>query len=93
MAFSTPAMRLFATTQLRICSTGEVAPRSFSLTCSQVRSGLRAEFGMNVWWKSHAPFGGAAFPGRSRPLCAYPLHAHYKGQGNPEDASNFECRP
>ena len=36
---------------------------------------------------------GAAFPGRSRPLCAYPLHAHYKGQGNPEDASNFECRP
>ena len=26
---------------------------------------------------------GRAFPGRSRPLCAYPLHAHYKGQGNP----------
>jgi pimeloyl-ACP methyl ester carboxylesterase len=36
---------------------------------------------------------GAAFPGRSRPLCAYPLHGHYKGQGNPEDASSFECRP
>jgi hypothetical protein len=36
---------------------------------------------------------GRAFPGRSRPLCAYPLHAHYKGQGNPEDAANFECRP
>jgi hypothetical protein len=36
---------------------------------------------------------GAAFPGRSRPLCAYPLHAHYKGQGNPEEASSFECRP
>jgi Tannase and feruloyl esterase len=36
---------------------------------------------------------GRAFPGRSRPLCAYPLHAHYKGQGNPEDATNFECRP
>jgi feruloyl esterase len=35
---------------------------------------------------------GRAFPGRSRPLCAYPLHAHYKGQGNPEDAANFECR-
>ena len=35
---------------------------------------------------------GRAFPGRSRPLCAYPLHAHYKGQGNPEDARNFECR-
>jgi len=39
------------------------------------------------------PATGRAFPGRSRPLCAAPLHAHYKGQGNPEDAANFECRP
>jgi feruloyl esterase len=37
------------------------------------------------------PATGRAFPGRSRPLCAYPQHAHYKGQGNPEDAANFEC--
>jgi feruloyl esterase len=36
---------------------------------------------------------GRAFPGRSRPLCAYPLHAQYTGQGNPEDAASFECRP
>jgi len=35
---------------------------------------------------------GRAFPGRSRPLCAYPMHAQYKGQGNPEEAANFECR-
>jgi Tannase and feruloyl esterase len=35
---------------------------------------------------------GKAFPGRSRPLCAYPKHAHYKGQGDTEDAANFECR-
>ena len=35
---------------------------------------------------------GKAFPGRSRPLCAYPKHAHFKGQGNTEDANNFECR-
>ncbi|MGA8013400.1 MAG: DUF6351 family protein [Candidatus Acidiferrales bacterium] len=34
---------------------------------------------------------GKAFPGRSRPLCAYPKHAQYKGQGNPEDATSFEC--
>ena len=39
------------------------------------------------------PATGRAFPGRSRPLCAYPLHAHYKGQGNPDDAANVECRP
>ena len=35
---------------------------------------------------------GRAIPGRSRPLCPYPEHAHYKGSGNTEDASNFECR-
>jgi len=36
---------------------------------------------------------GRAFPGRSRPLCAYPLHAQYKGQGNPDEAASFACRP
>jgi feruloyl esterase len=36
---------------------------------------------------------GRAFPGRSRPLCAYPQHAQYKGSGDPQDAKNFECRP
>jgi len=35
---------------------------------------------------------GTAFPGRSRPLCPYPQHAHYKGQGNSERAESFECR-
>lgn len=35
---------------------------------------------------------GPAFPGHSRPLCAYPQYAVYKGQGNPEDAANFDCR-
>ncbi len=35
---------------------------------------------------------GKSFPGRSRPLCPYPKHAQYKGQGNTEDANNFECR-
>lgn len=25
-------------------------------------------------------------------LCAYPQYAHYKGTGNPEDASHFSCR-
>jgi hypothetical protein len=39
------------------------------------------------------PATGRAFPGRSRPLCAYPLHAHYKGTGDSNDAANFECRP
>jgi hypothetical protein len=35
---------------------------------------------------------GRAFPGRSRPLCPFPAHAQYKGQGDTEDAANFECK-
>jgi hypothetical protein len=34
---------------------------------------------------------GKAFPGRSRPLCAYPKHAQYNGSGDTEDAKNFSC--
>jgi feruloyl esterase len=54
--------------------------------------------GAMVNWveKGSAPMSvtatGKAFPGRSRPLCAYPKHAQYKGQGDTEDANNFECR-
>ncbi|MCP5146356.1 MAG: tannase/feruloyl esterase family alpha/beta hydrolase [Gammaproteobacteria bacterium] len=29
---------------------------------------------------------------RTRPLCAYPAVARYKGAGSVEDAANFECR-
>ena len=36
---------------------------------------------------------GTDFPGRSRPLCAWPLHAQYKGQGDEQSAASFECRP
>jgi len=46
--------------------------------------------------QGHAPAqviaSGAAFPGRSRPLCAYPQHAHYKGTGDSESAVNFSCQ-
>ncbi len=34
---------------------------------------------------------GRAFPGRSRPLCPYPLHAQYRGKGNPQNAASFAC--
>jgi feruloyl esterase len=34
---------------------------------------------------------GQAFPGRSRPLCAYPKHAQYAGHGDTNDAHNFSC--
>jgi feruloyl esterase len=28
---------------------------------------------------------------RSRPVCAYPLVAKYRGRGSTDDAANFEC--
>ena len=31
--------------------------------------------------------------GRTRPLCAYPLVARYKGSGSIDDAANFACSP
>lgn len=36
--------------------------------------------------------GSTVFPGRTRPLCAWPAYAHYKGSGSLEDAASFECR-
>jgi len=34
---------------------------------------------------------GRSFPGRSRPLCPFPKYAHYTGEGDSQDAANFEC--
>jgi feruloyl esterase len=31
-------------------------------------------------------------PTRTRPLCAYPTVARYKGQGDPENAANYACQ-
>jgi len=31
-------------------------------------------------------------PNRSRPLCAYPTVATYKGSGSLEDAASFSCK-
>ncbi len=32
------------------------------------------------------------WPGRTRPLCPYPLQARYRGTGSIEDAASFACR-
>jgi pimeloyl-ACP methyl ester carboxylesterase len=34
---------------------------------------------------------GKHFPGRTRPICAYPLIARYNGSGSVNDAANFRC--
>ena len=35
---------------------------------------------------------GTPWPGRTRPLCAWPKVATYRGAGDIEQASSFECR-
>ena len=77
--------RLYLAPGMGHCNGGEAALDSFDLLTALVD------------WveKGTAPSvtaTGRAFPGRSRPLCAYPQHAHYKGQGDPEKAESFECR-
>jgi pimeloyl-ACP methyl ester carboxylesterase len=36
--------------------------------------------------------GTQVFPARTRPLCAYPKTAQYKGTGSVEDAASFSCQ-
>lgn len=78
--------RLFLSPGMGHCGGGSAALDAFDMLSASV----------NWVEKSQAPESvtatGRAFPGRSRPLCAYPAHAQYKGQGSIEDAANFECR-
>ena len=79
--------RLFVVPGMGHCAGGQATLDNFDL------------LGAVVDWVEHATAPdaviatGRGFPGRSRPLCAYPTHAHYKGTGDTEDAKNFECRP
>jgi pimeloyl-ACP methyl ester carboxylesterase len=78
--------RLFLSPGMGHCSGGSAALDTFDFLSAAV----------NWVEKSSAPESvtatGRAFPGRSRPLCAYPEHAQYNGSGNPEDAANYTCR-
>ena len=78
--------RMYLVPGMYHCRGGEFALDNFDLLTAAV----------NWVEKGTAPESvvatGKAFPGRSRPLCAYPKYAYYKGQGDPEDAKNFECR-
>jgi hypothetical protein len=79
--------RLFLSPGMGHCSGGSAALDTFDLLSAVT----------NWVEKGTAPDAvtatGRAFPNRSRPLCAYPAHAQYKGTGDPENAANFDCRP
>jgi Tannase and feruloyl esterase len=77
--------RLFLVPGMSHCSGGDAALDRFDLLDALV----------NWVEKGTAPDAvvatGNAFPGRSRPLCPYPKHAHYRGTGDMEKAESFEC--
>jgi hypothetical protein len=78
--------RLFLSPGMGHCSGGSAALDSFDLLSALVDW---VEKGTSP---DSSKATGRAFPGRSRPLCPFPTHAQYKGQGDTEDAANFECK-
>jgi feruloyl esterase len=78
--------RFFAVPGMLHCRGGDYALDQFDLLTAV----------MNWVEKGVAPESvvatGEAFPGRSRPLCAYPKYAQYTGKGDTDDAKSFVCR-
>jgi feruloyl esterase len=77
--------RMFLVPGMGHCSGGAAALDSFDMLSA-----------MTDWVEKGTPpdsviAKGKAFPVRSRPLCAYPKHAQYNGNGDPENGSNFKC--
>jgi feruloyl esterase len=78
--------RFFFVPGMNHCAGGPAALDNFDMLAtlvSWVENGVAPDFVVAK---------GKAFPGRTRPLCPYPKYAYYKGQGDPENARNFECR-
>lgn len=80
-------VRLFAVPGMGHCNGGPATDRydAFAALVNWVEHGAAPD-------RIAAKAGtGTPWPGRSRPLCAYPATARYKGQGSLEDADNFVC--
>lgn len=80
--------RLFAVPGMNHCGGGPATDQfdAFTALTNWVEKGaapdrIVATAGQNSPW-----------PGRTRPLCAYPKQARYKGSGSIEDAGNFVCQ-
>ena len=78
--------RLFLVPGMGHCSGGDAALDRFDLL------GALVDWVENGTAPDAVTATGNAFPGRSRQLCPYPNHAHYRGTGDMEKAESFECR-
>jgi len=73
--------RLFLSPGMGHCGGGSAALDNFDMLSASVNWVEQVQAPESV------KATGRAFPGRSRPLCAYPAHAQYNGTG-----SHFSCR-
>lgn len=79
--------RLFVVPGMNHCSGGPATSQfdAFGAVVNWVENGAAPESLLGT-----AP-AGTPWPGRTRPLCAYPAQARYVGQGSIESASSFVC--
>jgi feruloyl esterase len=75
------SIRLFMVPGMGHCGGGE-GPNTFDMMSA-----------MSAWRENGKTPGRiiASRPGRTRPLCAYPQVARYKGTGSIDEAENFVC--
>ena len=81
-------VRLFAVSGMNHCAGGPATDQfdAFTALVNWVEKNTAPE-------KIVATAGPASpWPGRTRPLCAYPQQSRYKGTGSIEDAANFVCQ-
>jgi hypothetical protein len=81
-------VRLFAVPGMNHCAGGPATDQfdAFGAVVNWVEKGTAPE----TITATASP--GTPWPGRTRPLCAYPKQAHYKGTGSIEEAVNFVCQ-
>ncbi len=80
-------VRLFAVPGMNHCAGGPATDQfdAFAALVNWVEKGGAPD-------RIVATAGNASpWPGRTRPLCAFPKQARYKGSGSIEDAANFTC--
>lgn len=82
------SVRLFAIPGMNHCTGGPATDQfdAFGALVAWVEKGVAPERIVATARMS------SPWPGRTRPLCVYPMQAKYTGTGSIEDANNFVCR-